>query len=53
VLGKRVEVCFHYDTDNMMFGTIIRNDMENPWVTIIKLDDDRIVLTTECQWSLL
>jgi len=50
-LGNRVKVMFHYDTDHVVMGTIIRDDMEEPGVEIIKLDDGRVVLTTECQWS--
>jgi hypothetical protein len=49
-IGARVEVCFHYDTSMTVNGTIIRDDMEEPWETIIRLDDGRHVLTTECQY---
>lgn len=48
-LGKRTRVCFHYDTSRTVMGTIVRNDSEAPWVTIISLDDGRVVLATECQ----
>lgn len=48
-LGKRTSVCFNHDTANRIGGTIIRDDMDFPGVTIIKLDDGRYVLTTECQ----
>lgn len=51
-LGKRVSVCFHYDTQTCVMGTIVRDDMEAPWVTIISLDTGRVVLATECQYSL-
>lgn len=51
--GKRAKVCFHYDTVNYIMGTIVRDDMQEPWITIIKLDDDRYVLTTECQYGLI
>jgi tRNA A37 threonylcarbamoyladenosine synthetase subunit TsaC/SUA5/YrdC len=49
---------FNYDTTNIVFGTIIRDDTEcssegNKLVTIIKLDDGRVVLDTECQYGLL
>lgn len=50
-LGKRTRVCFNYDTDQIIMGTIVRDDYEDPWVTIISLDDGRVVLTTECQHS--
>lgn len=52
LVGKRVKVCFHYDTDNILFGTLVRNDAEDPMVDIILLDDDRFVLSTECMFTL-
>lgn len=51
-LNRRAFVCFRYDTANSLGGTIVRDDMEEPWVTIIRLDDGRHVLTSECQYSL-
>lgn len=33
-------------------GTVIRDDVEDPHLTIIKLDDGRIILGTECQYSI-
>lgn len=50
-LGKRTRVCFHYDTSRTVMGTIVRDDYEEPWVTIISLDNGRVVLATECQHS--
>lgn len=50
-LGKRTQVCFHYNTDEMVMGTIVRDDYEAPWITIISLDNGRVVLATECQHS--
>lgn len=50
--GKRVNVCFHYDTAHTFPGVIIRDDAEEPLVTIIALQDGRFVLGTECQYSL-
>jgi hypothetical protein len=32
-------------------GTIVRDDNEPPWRTIIRLDDGRVVLASECQYS--
>jgi len=51
-LGRRVNVCFHYDTAHMFPGVIVRDDMEEPFLTIIALDNGRYVLATECQYSL-
>jgi hypothetical protein len=52
-LGARVVVCFHFDTSMTIDGTVIRDDMEAPWQLIIRLDDGRHVLATECQYKLL
>ena len=48
-LNKRTKVCFNYDTSNLIGGTIVREDREEPFLTMIKLDDGRHVLSTECQ----
>jgi hypothetical protein len=50
-LGKRVRVCFNYDTSEQIGGTIVRDDVEDPLRTIIQLDDDRFVLAAECQYQ--
>lgn len=50
-LGKRARVCFRRDTSREVMGTIIRDDMEEPWLTVLKLDDQRVVLGTECMYS--
>lgn len=49
----RIRVCFNYDTDpaHIVMGTVVRDDAEEPGRMIIKLDDDRYVLSTECMWS--
>lgn len=49
-INKRCKVLFHYQ-DPEVYGTIIRSDSEDPWQTIIQLDDGRIILATECQYS--
>ena len=48
-LHLRAYVCFYYNTDEIITGTYVRDDAEAPWITIIKLDDDRYILTSECQ----
>lgn len=50
-LGKRVRVCFHYNTENNINGTVVRDDVSEPFKTIIALDDGRFVLSTECQYT--
>lgn len=52
-LNKRVKVCFNYDTQITINGTIVREDDEEPGIMIIKLDNDNFVLSTECQYQLL
>lgn len=50
-MGKKVNVCFNYDTSKTISGIIVRDDIEEPGRTIIKLDDGRYVLGAECQYS--
>lgn len=49
-VGKRAEVCFNYDTSKRFPGKVIRDDREEPFETIILLDDGFPVKTSECQW---
>ena len=51
LLGKRVMVCFHYNTKDIIHGIVVRDDTEEPYRTIIKLDDGLYVLATECMYS--
>lgn len=51
LIGRRVRVCFNYDTTRTVMGTVVRDDAEAPFVAIISLDDGRVVLTSECQYS--
>lgn len=50
-VGSRVKVCYHYDTSKYHYGTIVRDDLEEPFETIIKLDNGRYLRATECQFS--
>lgn len=52
-LNKRSKVCFNYDMNNLFEGTIVRDDREEPFITIIELDDGRFVRSTECQYTIL
>lgn len=53
-IGARVAVRYHYDTDKEpQLGTIVRCDAESPSRTIIKLDNGRFLLATECQFSII
>jgi hypothetical protein len=51
-LGLRVRVCFHYETASAVPGVIVRDDAEEPYETIISLDDGRVVRSKECQYTL-
>lgn len=50
-VGARVKVYFHYGAARSTAGTIVRDDTEQPLRTIIRLDDGRFVLGTECQYG--
>lgn len=52
-IGKRVEVCYYYDTSKKHFGTVVRDDIEEPFETIIKLDNGRYLRGVECQYTLI
>ena len=49
--GRRVYVCFHFDTAHKLPGVVVREDIAPPFVTIIRLDDGRHVLASECQYQ--
>lgn len=49
--GKQVRVCFDYDTSRTMLGLVVRDDAEEPGHMIIKLEDGRHVLSSECQYQ--
>jgi len=49
-VGRRVNVYFNYNTDTAYLGTMIRDDISEPYLAIIQLDDGRVVLATECQY---
>lgn len=52
-VGKRVEVCFHYDTSKIIGGYIVRDDYEEPGQTIIELDNGKYILACECQYTIM
>lgn len=51
-LNKKAVVCFNYDTSKTIAGTIVRDDREYPFLTMIRLGDGRTVLASECQYSI-
>lgn len=50
-LNKRVNVIFHYG-ETIFKGIIVREDTEDPYVMIIRLDSGLYILSTECQYQL-
>lgn len=50
-LGREVLVCFQYNARRTLRGTIVRDDAEPPWQTIIRLEDGRYVLAEECHYT--
>ena len=50
-VGSRVMVCYHFDASKCHYGTIVRDDLEEPFETIIKLDNGRYLRAVECQYS--
>jgi hypothetical protein len=51
LLGEPVRVCFNYQAEMMISGVCVRDDAEAPFLSIFKLSDGRIVLSTECQFQ--
>jgi len=50
LLDAAVAVIFHGDTDTEYLGTVVRYDITEPHLTLIKLDNGKHVLGTECQF---
>jgi len=51
--NQRVQVCFNYDTSKTVDRKIVRDDVEDPHKTIIKLNNGNYVLSSECQYQLI
>ena len=51
LFGRKVNVCFHRYTQRQIGGVVVRDDITEPFVGIIRLDDGRHVLMTECQFQ--
>lgn len=52
-LNKKVEVCFNYDATKTIEGICIRDDTEEPFVTLFRLVDGRVVGSLECQYKFI
>ncbi|MEM6746777.1 MAG: hypothetical protein AAF608_05105 [Pseudomonadota bacterium] len=49
--GKRVAVMFDYDSSTTTTGVVLRDDITEPFLTLIQLEDGFVVRSTECQYS--
>jgi len=50
-LHKRVWVAFHFNYK--VEGEVVRDDVQDPFLTIIKLKDGRFVLGSECSYTFM
>lgn len=50
MIHRRAEVIFNRDDGEVFRGIVVRDDVDGPMRTIIRLDDGRVVLAVECQW---
>jgi hypothetical protein len=50
-LHRQVKVILDYDTPRHTTGKVVRDDVSDPWLMIIQLEDGRFVLSTECMYS--
>ena len=49
--GKRALVVLQSDSTNEVAGEVVRDDMEMPFLTVIRLDDGRHVMANECMYK--
>lgn len=52
-VGARVRVYYGYDTSKFHEGVIVRSDDEEPFETIIKIDNGRFLRGVECQFQIM
>lgn len=50
-IGRKASLCFHYNSDLRVDAIVVRDDVENPFRTIFKTEDGRLILSTECHYS--
>lgn len=50
-LGTRVKVVFHFNTKEVLMGTVVRDDTESPGELLIHLDNGNYVRSVECQYQ--
>lgn len=51
-VGKIHSLCFKYDPDRRVDAVCIRDDKEDPWMTIFQDVNGRVILATECHYQL-
>lgn len=51
-VGRTVDIIFNYDRSKMIEGVFVREDIGKPYTMIIKLNDGRYVLSSECQYRI-
>lgn len=51
-VGKRVEVCYNHDSSQIHMGTVVRDDTEPPFETLIKCDNGRYLRSVECSYRI-
>jgi len=52
ILNKRVVTILQFDSKKPRLGVVVRADKQSPFLTIIKLDDDRYITNHECSFKL-
>lgn len=52
LIDKKVVVMLAFDSKRPLRGRVLRADAELPREVVIKLDDDRIVLGSECSYKI-
>ena len=52
-VGKRIEECYVCEEDILKNGIIVRDDIEEPFETIIRVENIRYIRAEECQFSTL
>jgi hypothetical protein len=50
-LGSAAVVRFWDEQHTEFPAVIVRDDAEAPWITVLRLDGGRVVLSTECMYS--
>lgn len=52
LLNKRVVTILQFDSKKPRLGVVVRADTQSPFLTIIKLDDERYITHHECSFKL-